>query len=145
MFVHWRSLQTKERERQRLPELWREPRGRRGKRLLVSDYRSKRVLQCSDKRTVWTRKRPCPKSLWKIWRTGPYPQADTFRVLRRGNQINTTPCLFLAPPTCFPLLFHRFSTETFTGTYGCGCRTRRGSLVLPRRDPIRVWNYLTTQ
>src|SRR5215471_15037193 len=43
------------------------------------------------------------------------------RVLRRGDQINTTPRLFLAHPKCFPLLFHRFSTEIFTGPV-CVCQ-----------------------
>ena len=38
---------------------------------------------------------------------------DTLRVLRRGDQINTTSSQFLPRPTSFPLLFHWFCTGTF--------------------------------
>src|SRR5205823_8651531 len=60
-------------------------------------------------------------------RTGPYTQANTFRVLRRSKEINTTQCLFLLVPHVVPCCSTGFPLRLSQAGMCVGWRGRRAN------------------
>jgi hypothetical protein len=92
--------------------------GRRGKRLLVLDYHSKRVLQESDTKD-WSDLKNGPA----LNHEGSEGQGRIHKPTRPRSWARTPnkyhAMQFLTQPISFPLLFHWFSTGTYTGPHVC--------------------------